>query len=169
MRSTHGAYFIFGNHDIRIDPTETRRQLEAAGLVNVGGGQRRINIRGVKVLLAGNERPWIREAADPATFPDRGSESHLRILLSHSPDQYAWARQHDFDLMLAGHVHGGQIQIPPLGPILAPSRYGVRYACGTFHEPPTVLHVSRGLSSRLPLRFFCRPELTTLVLRAALA
>ena len=80
---------------------------------------------------------------------------------THAP----WAREHDFDLMLAGHVHGGQIQIPPLGPILAPSRFGVHYACGTFHEGPTVMHVSRGLSSKLPLRYFCPPEVTTLVLR----
>jgi len=165
LQSRCGAYFIFGNHDIRIDHDESRRRLEAAGLEYVGGGVRRLDVRGVDLLLAGNERPWIRAAADPAAFPPRGSRPSLRVLLSHSPDQLPWARRHDFDLMLAGHVHGGQIQIPPLGPILAPSRFGVHYACGTFYRSPTVLHVSRGLSSKLPLRYFCPPELTTLVLR----
>jgi predicted MPP superfamily phosphohydrolase len=165
LQSKHGSYFIFGNHDIRIDERETRRRLLDVGLIDVGGGWRQAKIRGVDVLFAGNERPWIRKAADPKTFPERGPGPNLRVLLSHSPDQLPWARRHDFDLMLAGHVHGGQIQIPPLGPMLAPSRFGVYYACGTFHRPPTVMHVSRGLSSKLPLRYFCPPEATTLVLR----
>jgi predicted MPP superfamily phosphohydrolase len=166
LRSRHGAYFIFGNHDIRVDHRRTQRELEAAGLVYVGGGHEVLDVRGESVLLAGNERPWIDAAADPATFPDRATRPHVRILLSHSPDQYPWAKRHDFDLVLAGHVHGGQIQIPPLGPVLAPSRFGTRYACGVFHEGSTVMHVGRGLSSRLPLRYFCRPELTTLILKS---
>ena len=68
------------------------------------------------------------------------------MLLSHSPDQLPWARRHGFQLMLAGHTHGGQIRIPVLGPVICPSRYGVRYASGLFDRPPTLMHVSRGLS-----------------------
>jgi len=45
-----------------------------------------------------------------------------------------------------------------------PSIYSRRYDCGVFHEPPTVLHVSRGLSGQHPLRYNCRPEVTKLVL-----
>jgi predicted MPP superfamily phosphohydrolase len=41
----------------------------------------------------------------------------------------------------------------------------VRFARGTFHEPPTVMHVSRGISSKLPIRWNCPPELTKLVLK----
>jgi predicted MPP superfamily phosphohydrolase len=89
----------------------------------------------------------------------------VRILLAHSPDQLSWARRNDIDLMLAGHTHGGQIRFPLIGPILAPSRYGVRYAAGTFYLPPVVMHVSRGISGLQPLRFNCPPELTKLVLR----
>jgi predicted MPP superfamily phosphohydrolase len=68
--------------------------------------------------------------------------------------------------MLAGHVHGGQIRFPLLGSVFVPSRYGRRYDCGTFEEPPTVLHVSRGLGGQQPLRYNCRPEVTLLVLKA---
>ena len=49
--------------------------------------------------------------------------------------------------------------------ILSPSRKGVKYASGTFYARPTVLHVSRGVSSELPLRLNCEPELARLVLR----
>jgi predicted MPP superfamily phosphohydrolase len=66
--------------------------------------------------------------------------------------------------MLAGHVHGGQIRLPLFGPIFVPSRYSRRYDCGTFDEPPTLLHVSRGLSGQHPLRYNCRPEVTKIIL-----
>ncbi|MCE9606976.1 MAG: metallophosphoesterase [Planctomycetia bacterium] len=164
LRARHGVYFIFGNHDIRVDHEETRRRLIAAGLIDVGIRRTTVSIRGIDVVLAGTAMPWLKPAAPMDDCPPRNNGREFRILLSHSPDQLPWARLHGFDLMVAGHVHGGQIQFPPLGPILAPSSYGTRYASGTFHEPPTILHVGRGLSSKLPLRLFCKPEATILVL-----
>jgi len=165
LKAEHGVYFVLGNHDIRIDAARTRAELEKVGLVDLGGKVVTREVRGVEFVLAGNERPWIPEAAPMQTFPARPSgDRQFRLAAVHTPDEYAWARKYDFDLMLAGHVHGGQIQVPPLGPILAPSRYGVRYACGVFYEPPTVMHVSRGLAGKLPLRICCPPEATHLVL-----
>ena len=67
--------------------------------------------------------------------------------------------------MLAGHVHGGQVRLPVIGAVLSPSWHGVKYACGLFHRPPTVLHVTRGLSGEYPVRYLCRPEIAQLVLR----
>ena len=66
--------------------------------------------------------------------------------------------------MLAGHTHGGQIRIPFIGALISPSHYGFRYAGGVFFEPPTVLHVSRGLAGLHQLRFNCPPELPLLTL-----
>ncbi len=90
----------------------------------------------------------------------------FRLLLSHTPDHFAWARAHGVDLMLSGHNHGGQIVLPVIGPVFAPSRYGVRYAAGAFWSEPTLLYVSRGLSGRHPLRLNCPPELTRIVLES---
>jgi predicted MPP superfamily phosphohydrolase len=56
------------------------------------------------------------------------------------------------------------VQLPWFGPIVAPSRYGVKYASGTFYEPPTVMHVSRGVSGEFPWRWNCLPEVTKLTL-----
>jgi predicted MPP superfamily phosphohydrolase len=67
--------------------------------------------------------------------------------------------------MLSGHNHGGQVILPVIGPVYAPSRYGVRYAGGCFWEPPTLLYVSRGVAGERALRWNCLPELTKLVLR----
>jgi len=90
----------------------------------------------------------------------------LRIVLSHSPDQLKWAQTHDADLLLAGHTHGGQVCFPLVGAILTPSRVGVKYSSGIFYAPPTIMHVTRGVSGRFPIRLNCPPEMARLVLRA---
>lgn len=165
LTSRYGACFVLGNHDLRVGSGTLRRLLVQAGLVDLGGRSILRQFRDEAVRLAGTELPWIGRA--PAKSPrlaTRGLPDGLSILLSHSPDQIGFARRNDFDLMLAGHTHGGQIVLPLVGPLVCPSRYGTKYAAGTFHEPPTVMHVSRGVSSELPLRFNCRPEISRLVL-----
>lgn len=92
-------------------------------------------------------------------------QSPFRILLSHTPDNLSWAKSHHFDLMLAGHTHGGQIRLPWLGAIIAPSFHGSRYASGLYFEPPTLMHVSRGLAGIHPIRLNCPPELALLILK----
>jgi predicted MPP superfamily phosphohydrolase len=166
LRAAHGVYFVLGNHDLRAGAPRVRQALVECGLIDLSGRWLRPNIRGHGVVLAGNELPWFKPAADLSDCPiSADANRDFRILLSHSPDQFRWAQRHEIDLMLAGHTHGGQIRFPVIGPLVAPSRYGVHYASGTFHLPPVVMHVSRGVSGLMPLRFNCPPELTKLVLR----
>ncbi|MCC7085863.1 MAG: metallophosphoesterase [Pirellulales bacterium] len=167
LRARYGTYFVLGNHDIiNGDVPKLRQMLADAGLVNLGGSWRRIDVDGVEIILAGNELPWITPAAEMSDCSPRSLElNQFRILLSHSPDQFGWARHWDFDLMLAGHTHGGQIRLPLVGPIASPSLHGVKYASGTFYTAPTLMHVSRGISAKEPIRLNCPPELAHLVLR----
>ena len=164
LRAPLGVYWIRGNHEIKVDTARLRAVLDACGLVCLSGRWLQVDVRGAPLVLAGNELPWFPPAADMNGCPPP-PDGPLRILLAHSPDQFGWARQNGFDLMLAGHVHGGQIRVPGIGAILSPSRYGVKYACGLFHRPPTVMYVSRGVAGEWPLRYFCRPEITKLILR----
>jgi len=91
----------------------------------------------------------------------------VRIALAHTPDRLGWARRHGVDLLLTGHTHGGQIRIPPLGAIFCPTLRGVAYVGGVFHQPPTILHVSRGVSGDVPIRWLCAPEIVRLGLRSS--
>jgi predicted MPP superfamily phosphohydrolase len=165
-----GAYFVLGNHDqFAGKATAVRQALSEAGLTDLGGRWQRVDSAGGELILAGNERPWFRLTAEMGQIPPKQERPpQLRILLAHSPDQFAWAQRRDFDLVLAGHTHGGQICVPLIGPIHCPSLHGVKYASGVFFEQPTVMHVSRGVSSELPIRLNCRPEVTKLVLRAGI-
>lgn len=160
-------FFILGNHELRLgNEPAVRKTLESVGFVDLGGRWRVTTVKDWPIAVAGNELPWFAPAAAAREIPAQvGGKRVLRVAVSHSPDQIHWARAHQFDLMLAGHTHGGQIRLPLLGPVFSPSRYGVRFASGTFYCPPTLLHVSRGLSGTQPLRFGCPPELTKLVLQ----
>lgn len=162
-----GVYFILGNHDRKADMPRLRRALVDCGFVDLGGRCLSVPHDGQTIVLAGNEMPWLGPLPDLAgSAPDRARGSTLRILLAHTPDQWPWAVANDFDLMLAGHTHGGQVCLPLVGPIFSPSRYGVEMAAGVYYKPPTVIHVTRGLSGEFPLRWNCPPEVAHLVLRA---
>ncbi|MEK6262071.1 MAG: metallophosphoesterase [Planctomycetota bacterium] len=162
LTAPRGQYFILGNHDWYFDSAAIRRELERLGWTDLAGRCVSLNKPdAVPVVLCGDETPWM------GTHPDLSSVSaeSFRILLSHTPDNITWARQQGIDLMLSGHTHGGQIRLPILGPVYSPSRFGCRYSAGVFWLAPTLLHVSRGLSGREPIRYNCPPELTKLVLK----
>jgi hypothetical protein len=172
LRSRYGLFFVLGNHDGKVGHDLVRAHLCEAGLSDVGGWCRRVSIHGETLMVAGNELPWCAPAAEPDyvdhnSTPDESAAIGLRLLLAHSGDQLGWARRRGFQLMLAGHSHGGQICLPWLGALVCPIRDSLQMAAGLFHAPPTVLHVSRGISAEIPIRLNCRPEITQLVLHPA--
>ncbi|WP_425614984.1 metallophosphoesterase [Anatilimnocola sp. NA78] len=170
LQAPLGKFFILGNHDFLLpEATLLREELRRCGFVDIAGRSQQLSIRDVPVLIAGNELPWhgpapsvpLKSAKSPEpSYP----EPEFRLLLAHTPDLFAWAQQQEFDLMLAGHNHGGQIRLPWIGPLISPSRFGTRYAAGLFREGPTLMHVGRGISGEHLLRFNCPPELTLLIL-----
>lgn len=188
-----GCYFILGNHDVRrVLPAQVRQELVRLGWIDVGGRGLPADLSGrvggcseavrqgedrvvkVPAVIFGNEAPWHAPpavgtvSAGGASIGEGAWESGVvpfRLLLSHSPDQIGWARRHGMLLMLAGHTHGGQGRLPLIGPVLSPSLHGTRYASGDFYEPPTTMHVSRGLGASRLVRIGCRPELSLLTLR----
>ena len=171
LQSRYGTFCIFGNHELRIRNMELLvRAVQDAGLTYVGRRWQEIKVHGHSIVVAGNELPWLKPAPDLSDCPRTSDKGRpFRILLSHSPDQLDWARRGDFDLMMAGHTHGGQIRLPIIGALVGESRYGVKYCGSLYFDRPTLLHVSRGLSGCQNLRINCRPELTKLVLRCGSA
>ncbi len=180
LTAKRGKFFILGNHEMRLrDVRPLRAELAQSGIVDLGSRCELLSLSGAEILLAGNELPWFGAAPNVdcklptancklpvSNLKPEISNLQFRILLSHSPDQLPWARRRGFDLMLAGHNHGGQIRLPYFGALIVPSHFGWRYAGGAYSEPPTLLHVSRGLGGIHPIRLNCPPELALLILRS---
>jgi predicted MPP superfamily phosphohydrolase len=173
LKAREGKYFILGNHEMKLPNVGLLRQrMKEAGFTDLGSRAVRVPLRGTEILIAGSEAPWFGTNPNLTDDPGLlvpvheqvGSPRLFRLFLSHSPDQLPWAQANNFDLMLAGHTHGGQIRIPFMGALISPSKFGCRYAGGLYYEPPTLLHVSRGLCGDHPIRLNCPPELPLLTL-----
>lgn len=162
LKARLGCYFILGNHDWGVAPEDSRELFASHGWTDVSGCVVEVPETDGRLVIGGTEVPWMGEHPDFATGPADAT----RILLSHTPDHMQWARQNNVALVLSGHNHGGQVVLPIIGPVYSPSRTGVKYASGTFFETPTLLHVSRGLGARHPLRIRCRPEVAMLMFEA---
>jgi hypothetical protein len=81
------------------------------------------------------------------------------ILLIHYP---AWAKEfkEKFDLILAGHSHGGQVRLPFYGALIVPFSVD-EYDLGLFQTKAGPLYVNAGIGwFPYPIRFNCRPEIT---------
>lgn len=172
LEASVGRYFILGNHDHVVDYKHLRNCFSQAGLIDLGRYCEALTFRDQKIHIIGNEVPWFVSSNDldacyaAAENALAEGERPFRIVLAHSPDQIDWAIEKNFDLMIAGHLHGGQICLPWIGPIRSPSRYGGKYAGGVYDCESTLLCVSRGISAQLPFRWNCPPELVKLVLRS---
>ncbi|HZD88213.1 MAG TPA: metallophosphoesterase [Gaiellaceae bacterium] len=160
---------VLGNHDVAIsrDPQARRsdlRELEPASLLRDEG--RMLELRGRSVWIAGVDPRLIlrgRRSIDPNTL---ARDADLAILLCHYPDVLDRLEPGAFDLVLAGHMHDGQICLPYPGGKVALSHPSARYMAGVYRGRAATMHVSAGLGTTfVPFRFAARPEATELVLR----
>lgn len=164
------TFAVLGNHDLAIsrDPkarASNLRELEPATLLLDEG--RLLELRDRSVWIAGVHPRLIvhrRRRLDPNAL---AREADLRILLCHYPRVLDRLAPGAFDLVLAGHMHDGQISVPYPGGKLRLAHPRARYATGVYRSRAATMHVSPGLGTTfVPFRFASRPEATELVLRA---
>lgn len=108
---------------------------------------------------------WLDSENPNLVIPGSGK---FHIVLGHSPN-YSLG-EIDADLLLAGHTHGGQFQLPGIGPLLTLSLVPRSWAAGlTEINPDQYLLVSRGIGlergAAPRMRFLCRPELVILEIK----
>ena len=87
------------------------------------------------------------------------------LLITHNPDIFPDVPRR-VSLTLAGHTHGGQVNLPVAGRLVVPSKYGQRYAIGHIVEDGRHLFVGGGVgTSILPVRFRVPPEVVIITLK----
>lgn len=165
LRPALGTYVVLGNHDVAATRDPFSRpadlgELQAGRLLEHESVL--LEARGRRIQVAGGDPRRFREPHGPLADP----AADLRILLVHFPDAVGKLAPGEFHLILAGHLHGGQICIPtPRGKVRL-EHLRAPYWEGVFELPEGTLHVSRGLgTSFVPFRFLARPEATILTLR----
>jgi predicted MPP superfamily phosphohydrolase len=154
------AYVVLGNHDVAVtrDPFSRAVPLDELPATLLHEGSCTLELRGARVQVAGTLPGY----GTPVPEPDEAAA--LRILLTHYPR----LRVAGYHLVLAGHMHAGQIVLPYPGGKLRFAHLRSRLAEGIYRQEGVTLHVSPGLGTTfVPFRFFARPEATELVLQSS--
>jgi predicted MPP superfamily phosphohydrolase len=163
LRARYGVFAVLGNHDYRVD----------ADAITLALRRRRISVlRNQHVALGFGEASLYLAGVD-----DYGYGADLRrtmrgiprdaatILLAHNPRIISLASRHGISLILSGHTHGGQVNLPLLGTVYGRSPERLRYKMGWDRLGTTQIYVSRGIGTIvLPWRLRCPAEISHLEL-----
>ena len=161
LRPEGYVYAVLGNHDWWYDGPRVRQALEANGI--------KVLENEIAPVVDPDSRLWVAGLADSWTRPQDIAGTLARIppgdtviALTHNPDIFVNIPG-SVALTLAGHTHGGQVNLPLLGRLIVPSIYGERFAAGHIVEGGKHLFVTTGIgTSVFPIRFRVPPEIALL-------
>jgi uncharacterized protein len=139
-------------------------QLRAEGWDDLTNVRRQIDLEGLPIELLGLDDAHI--AWHDLRVAPRSSPERFGFAVMHSPDSAPETAALGYDLMVAGHTHGGQVCLPRLGALVTNCSLPSRLVSGLIRMGGAVMYISPGLgtSKYAPFRFFCRPEATLLEL-----
>ena len=161
LRARWGVFAVLGNHDWWYDGERVRRALDGAGIRVLENGVARIQHDGQSLWLVGLADLWTRRPDIDGTLRQVSDDGPV-IVLTHNPDIFPRIPQRVI-LTIAGHTHGGQVNLPLLGRRIVPSNYQDRYAIGHIEESGHHLFVTPGVgTSIIPVRFRVPPEISIL-------
>jgi uncharacterized protein len=164
LRAPHGVWAVLGNHDHYTDAELTERALARRGIGVLDNANTRLRLGGDELQLAGVD-DWSWGQADWARALSGIDRARPTVLLSHQPIVLDHAETEGVSLILSGHTHGGQVNLPVVG---GPARgvEGFKYLRGHYERGATQLYVSRGTGTvGLSVRFGARPEVSVIRLR----
>lgn len=156
LRSIAPTFAILGNQDYE-HLEQVQRVFDTAGVPILRNQAVNWTTPGGSTLRIIGLGDWNEGDEAPATcMQPAGQESAPVLLLSHDPESRWLLRRYDWDLMLSGHNHGGQISNPITGEYIS-FRSSMPAGLFDFEENRRVF-VTRGVGSILDMRFFCPPE-----------
>jgi predicted MPP superfamily phosphohydrolase len=175
LKADAGIYGCLGNHE-RFSRAEHYATEQGARLgIRILRGQRAslrfgsaaMNVAGVDYQPMSHSHTGYLRHADTLLAPGA-----FNVLLSHNPDVFPTAAAQGYDLTVAGHTHGGQVNIEILSREFNPARFFTPYVSGLYQLPQGTrrasAYVSRGIGTiGIPARLGAPPEITVLRLRKA--
>ena len=166
LAERYPTFYVTGNHEFWGGrPEELKRRMEAYGATVLEGACETVIFQGQPLGICGVDDPAVGEESWEVQLDRAAAEAdpdYFNILLTHRPERVDRYEGRGFDLVLAGHTHGGQWRIPGLlNGLLAPNQgFFPQYAGGRYQIGESALIISRGLareSTRIP-RLFDSPE-----------
>ncbi len=170
VKSDAGTFACMGNHEHYAKVERHAAEAGArAGIRFLRGqaqtlrfGNSDLNLAGVDYQSLADRGHYLR-GAERLVVPGA-----VNVLLSHNPDVFPVAARQGYDLVLAGHTHGGQVTVEILDPFINPARFFTPYVYGLFRSGRSAAYVTRGIGTiGIPTRIGAPPEISVLRLRKA--
>jgi uncharacterized protein len=163
LRARCGVYAVLGNHDFRVDADAVTRALRRQYIDVLRNRHIALGFGGESLYLAGVDDYGY--GADVRRATKGIPRDAATVLLAHNPRIISLASRNGVSLVLSGHTHGGQVNIPLLGTVYGRSPQRLRYKIGWDRLGATQIYVSRGIGTIvLPWRLRCPAEITSLEL-----
>ena len=171
LRARGGVYFAVGDAE---GVRKARRLLSGTGVRLLHNRVAHVGVGDRQVTIGGTERDWRSPGARRSIgrLERDPSPRDVRILMTHRPDSVLTLRRNTrVDLVVSGHTHGGQVQLPFFGPPFDASGVPREVGAGGLHRlgGRRRIYVSRGIGmerGQAPrVRFRAAPELSLLSLR----
>jgi uncharacterized protein len=170
LKAPSGVWGCHGNHEVYAGIEEALTAHGARlGVRFLRGESHDLRFGSSILRVAGVDyqrfnHPYL-EGARPLPSSDPAA---LSLLLSHNPDVLPKAAELGFRLVLAGHTHGGQVNVEILGRDLNVARFYTPYVRGLYRHGSAHEYVSRGIGTiGMPARFGARPEVVAIKLCAS--
>jgi predicted MPP superfamily phosphohydrolase len=164
LKAPLGVVAVLGNHDWWYNGERVRNALESNGIVVLENQNFQVTHNGQSFWLCGLADLWTRGERLLPTLAEI-HDSNPIIVLMHNPDLFPRVPDR-VSLTLAGHTHGGQVNLPLIGRPVVPSNFGQRYAYGLIEEHGKKLFVTEGVgTSIVPIRFRAAPEVVILTIQ----
>lgn len=168
------CYYVTGNHEGKVSSSiynELEEGLISLGVTLLHDCEEILEYNGEIISLVGIDDPdfggfSISNNMQVEVLNSLSTVDTYKILLSHRPEFFYEYSNSDYDLVLTGHAHGGQIRIPFVGGVIAPHQgFFPKYDAGEFCKNETTMIVSRGVgNSIVPIRFNNTPEVVVIEL-----
>lgn len=167
VRARYGIYACLGDHDYWADPRRVPESLSRHGVVLLDDASRSLELGPISLHIAGVTNIYRRRPSSEtlARLAAEKPAGHFSILIAHqpSPSLVQWAKEQEYDLLLAGHTHGGQIALPFFGLRLALARLETPFVSGAYDVGTLWVNVTNGLGLTFaPLRFHAPAEIVLL-------
>jgi predicted MPP superfamily phosphohydrolase len=139
-------------------------QLRADGWTPLVNERIEAQWNGIAAEVCGLDDPHIHR--DDLRAAPRRDPERFGLAIAHSPEPAPELAALGYDLVVAGHTHGGQVRVPGYGALVNNSLLPRSISRGLLKLGPAYVHISPGMgtSKYAPFRFFCRPEATFLEL-----
>ena len=163
LKAPLGVYAALGNHDWWYNGGKVRRAFEENGIRVLDNEVAEIKWKDASFWLVGLADLWTRPQQVDETLAKVPTGSAM-IAITHNPDVFPNVPR-NVQLLLAGHTHGGQVNIPLIGTPITPSNYGDKYTAGHLFENDHHLFVTTGIGTSIfPVRFLVPPEIVMLTI-----